>query len=835
MILTLISLFLFPSISSKPGTTIYCWISLNEQTRMHTSEEFASLIDVLFCQMEQLIVQIHPSAEYFFDNETILITLVEHDHQVANLAIEIYRFIHYVNEQTQWNLDYLLAIDTNPFSSDFIRWLREECLLKDRIYLSTQITSIFQDNPHYQLTIVHPNSIYYSLTNEQMSQTWTNPSFSTRTSDMIDQLTRIQAEYHVEKHLGTITLTRSIRKRSLFELTSKYLHWLTLNFSEPFLRTDFQSLHRTPHPQRLLYLFILFLLITAFFQGQMMHSLSILSFLCFPLLILLLILLFSYYMRQDHASKRKTFYIYFNLLICLTLTTSIFVAIQYHSILNFKSLLRLNHTTNITTNSTSSFSRQYHQYLILCPIYPLYFCTLFRQCSWLIKTSVILICSILQIYVYEYVWLTTNSYFPSITSLHHYTALTLLIIHQILLILMGYVHEWLAKIDFLWLKQLDHERSMIVRQRNQLIKQISMTFPQRMIQFYLNPLAHSSLTQHYHHKYEHMGLLYIHFDRDPSMLTELINTIDYALKTNERYSKIVLHRKSTSKALIFSMDLSSSLKSIEDLVELLFQIHEHLQSHEICLAACVHICPITEILIHLRNSPRIDLWSEHLSLMEYLLSKIQVKHCLITSSVYQVLQNLYLFRTAGAIIQTRWKIELNSQIYYLLGRLMGENVFQGRHTLPLTINQSQRNSLSITDPSASSNRLSSPTISSALIPQSSRHTLVKILHPPPLLSDEKLPSNKTNEETTSSFSGWDDNDKPLDSCDVTFTVNMTTTTAKKPPIVSPPRRRMGFNLARKLIAETSESEVSVHRQPWTRNIVYQQHARRSSSYNHLDK
>ena len=213
-----------------------------------------------------------------------------------------------------------------------------------------------------------------------------------------------------------------------------------------------------------------------------------------------------------------------------------------------------------------------------------------------------------------------------ITSLHHYTTFTLILFHNCLLILMSYVHEWLEKIDFLWLKQIDHERLMITRQRNQLIQQTTTLFPSRMIQFYLNSNSHSALTQHYHCKYEQMGLLYIRFhfsiDDDQSAAIDLVNTIDYSLKNSDRYLNIVMHRKSTMKELMFSMDLNNSLQSIQQLIELLFQIHQRIQSLQIHLTACVHIGSIHELLIHLKKWPRIDLWSEHISFLQLLLSKI---------------------------------------------------------------------------------------------------------------------------------------------------------------------------------------------------------------------
>jgi hypothetical protein len=163
----------------------------------------------------------------------------------------------------------------------------------------------------------------------------------------------------------------------------------------------------------------------------------------------------------------------------------------------------------------------------------------------------------------------------------------------------------------------------------------------------------------------------------------------------------------------------------------------------------------------------------------------------------------------------------------------------------------------------------------------------------PLLSNYRLSSDRksflednfhplskdiTNEETNSSFSGWDD--LPLSSAniekqesvkhtptlptgdcyyphhpyDLSFTVNMTTTedetNTKSTRIHSPTStvvaipsqvskyRSRPFNLAHQLIAETSESEISVKLDSWTQNIVYQsknlQPTRLSSSYNNLN-
>ncbi|CAF4652622.1 unnamed protein product, partial [Rotaria magnacalcarata] len=77
-----------------------------------------------------------------------------------------------------------------------------------------------------------------------------------------------------------------------------------------------------------------------------------------------------------------------------------------------------------------------------------------------------------------------------------------------------------------------------------------------------------------------MGLLYVRFDlinnKDEYSLISFINNIEYTLKNNDKYENIVMHKKSTPKEIIFSMDLKNSLKSIQELAEFLFQINEHL-------------------------------------------------------------------------------------------------------------------------------------------------------------------------------------------------------------------------------------------------------------------
>lgn len=305
----------------------------------------------------------------------------------------------------------------------------------------------------------------------------------------------------------------------------------------------------------------------------------------------------------------------------------------------------------------------------------------------MIKTFFILCCLVVQLCLFEYIWLTTSLYFPSIHQLHHYTAFTLIILHALLLVISAYVREWLEKIDFVWLKQIDNERLVVVRQRDDLIKQTSLFFPLRVIQFYLRTDSDLALSQHYHQRYERMALLHLHFYpltiEHEYLLVDFLNDIEYLLKTSEKYVQIVMHRKSTTKEVMFSTDIDTneSIKCLQQLVELLLQIDERLKqlsSSKIHLAACLHVGSVEEILIHLDKYPKVDLWSEHVALLQLLMTKTQANHCLATASVYHLLNGLYLFRTAGSIVSAQMNTANNTNIYYLLGRLIGDNVFQVR-------------------------------------------------------------------------------------------------------------------------------------------------------------
>ena len=372
------------------GTVINCNLSLNEQTRLHTCDELASLFDVLYCQIEQLILKQQPQAKYIFDNENLVIILLNDNDQeetiidqTCRLAIELFRFIQHVNHVTQWCLTSILGIDYNElhiYSSEYIqglayessRWLREECSISNRIHVSARIYQALKEKKFYEFHSyswlsnknLFENQPTYFLFSTNMYEPHQNLSAAINNSSLIDQLTRIQAQYHVEKHLGTITLTRSLRKRSLIELTSKHLHWSSLNFREQYLTTDqnlhsdFQSTHRATRPNVFLYLFIIGILAGSLCQSFVIDHLTWYYLIIFPTIILTLILiiaLFLYTINADSTQKTsRTFHVYLNQMICLTLSTLFVVAMQYHSIENFQYLFQETNIYNITMMNESS-------------------------------------------------------------------------------------------------------------------------------------------------------------------------------------------------------------------------------------------------------------------------------------------------------------------------------------------------------------------------------------------------------------------------------------------------------------------------------------------------
>ena len=291
----------------------------------------------------------------------------------------------------------------------------------------------------------------------------------------------------------------------------------------------------------------------------------------------------------------------------------------------------------------------------------------------------ILVCSLVQIYFFEYIWLTTKAWFFPIHRLHHYTGLVLILFHNLLLILAAYVHEWLEKLNFLWLKQIDDERAMICHQRDELQREISAMLPTRAVNYYLNSNSNLSLSQHYHFKYDRMGLLAIHFDflHHQSEQDDFFQQIESLLQSKDTYGSVVMQKKASVKDLLFSTDIQQESTAMLSLVELLLEIEESLRQQfdsKVRLSACLHIGCVHEVFIHLEKYPKIDLWGDDIGFIRYLTYNIPAQHCLATKSVYHLLNDLYLFRTAGSIVS----IDHQSTVYFFLGRLIGDNVFQVR-------------------------------------------------------------------------------------------------------------------------------------------------------------
>lgn len=279
--------------------------------------------------------------------------------------------------------------------------------------------------------------------------------------------------------------------------------------------------------------------------------------------------------------------------------------------------------------------------------------------------------------------MTTKTDLSSIHPLHHYTGLVLILFHNLLLVLAAYVHEWLEKLNFLWLKQIDDERAMISHQRDELRREIGSMLPTRAVNYYLESNSNLSLSQHYHFKYDRMGLLLIHFDffhqdnDQDYLLVDFHRQIESLLQSKDSYRNVVMQKRASPRELLFSTDIQHSSTAMLSLVELLLQIEETLRQQfytKARLSACLHIGCVNEVFIHLEKYPKVDLWGDDLGFMRYLTCNVPVQHCLATKSVYHLLNDLYLFRTAGSIQSN----DHQSTVYYFLGRLIGDNVFQVR-------------------------------------------------------------------------------------------------------------------------------------------------------------
>jgi hypothetical protein len=290
----------------------------------------------------------------------------------------------------------------------------------------------------------------------------------------------------------------------------------------------------------------------------------------------------------------------------------------------------------------------------------------------------IIVCSIVQLYNFEYIWLHNRLSFVSIESLEHLTSVVLIVCHHLTLIVIFYVHEWLEKLDFLWLKQLDNERKIVYRQRTDFERRMLNVLPARVLNYYLHSNATITSMQHYHVRYEHMALLsvYIHVDQS-HFLVNFLQEIQLLVKTTDIFRNIVMKTSSSIKHVLFSVDIQTSRTDLFALVELLFQIDQrlkhdvHRQGH---LSACLHIARVNEIFVHFQKQPKVDLWSDDIAFIRHVMSSVPADHCLATKSVYRLLNELYLFRTAGSI----HTVNHQSNIFYLLGRFIGENIFQVR-------------------------------------------------------------------------------------------------------------------------------------------------------------
>jgi hypothetical protein len=327
---------------------------------MRTCDEFASFIDILYCQIEQLIRQANSQAHYIFDNESIVIVLIDDFNQQAvsideilRLSIDLARFIDYVNQLTQWSLTYVIGIDTNSIdllTTDCIegdayecaRWLGEQCQMSNRIHVSSRIYNQLNNDQAYIFethlsTGIDRTYLVFHLNMSKAYEYEQHRRLCGNTSDMIDQLTRIQTESYVGKHLGTITLTRSLRKRSLFRLTSNFMSWLTLSWKDSSLHDAFNSTDRYRQASPVLidlgYIFILLASILQSFTIDRLHW-NVICFCSILIVGLGLVVRLTTNMIEKYSRQHRTISNYVNMLACSMLVALLFGSMQYHAVRN---------------------------------------------------------------------------------------------------------------------------------------------------------------------------------------------------------------------------------------------------------------------------------------------------------------------------------------------------------------------------------------------------------------------------------------------------------------------------------------------------------------------
>ena len=128
------------------------------------------------------------------------------------------------------------------------------------------------------------------------------------------------------------------------------------------------------------------------------------------------------------------------------------------------------------------------------------------------------------------------------------------------------------------------------------------------------------------------------------------------------------------------------------LVEFLFAIQEKINDFNdkmntnCSICASINIGCVTEALVH-TEKPRIDNWGDGVLVADHLLAQSEPNHCIVTEDVYHILKDRYLYRPAGSfyIENKETRDQRYITIYYLLGRLIGDNIFKGRNSLPKVI------------------------------------------------------------------------------------------------------------------------------------------------------
>lgn len=274
----------------------------------------------------------------------------------------------------------------------------------------------------------------------------------------------------------------------------------------------------------------------------------------------------------------------------------------------------------------------------------------------------------------------------------------------------AYLYEMLFRIEFFKIDEENEANICIANNNKQLNKQLRSYLPKRAINFYLSNQDASQY--HYFSSNPQVAILNVIIKHESknvqnkmsSLLNgnqdleyckdylSIMNSINQILQ-KDRFDSIGLKKCIGTHFIAtcgFKEDNYSLASSLTILIEFLFSIQEKINdfndkmNFNCSISASINIGHVTEALVHVEK-PQIDNWGNGILLAKLIGDQAEPNHCVVTEDVYNILKDRYLYRPAGSFIVDDSITCLPTphiQIYYLLGRIIGDNIFKGKQSLP---------------------------------------------------------------------------------------------------------------------------------------------------------